>query len=234
MRLTSRTPTCSLRRWGRGSPECVAAQRRFTESLAGYSLACYLLQVRLVVPGVRLMDRGVLPVGERAWLYGRSWAPGGAQCTMLVHAGGLPACYGLHHTHICTHTASLDTPVPSPCPLALPSPNPQIKDRHNGNIMITAAGRLVHIDFGFLLSNNPGGVNFESAPFKLTREYLEVMDSNSDGSSSDLFDYFKVGLTPCLGVVFMKWWMGRLVAASAAARSKQALHPTSIIPLKRR
>lgn len=30
----------------RGSSRCVAAQRRFTESLAGYSLVCYLLQVR--------------------------------------------------------------------------------------------------------------------------------------------------------------------------------------------
>ena len=30
-------------------------------------------------------------------------------------------------------------------------------------------------------SNSPGGVNFESAPFKLTRELLEVMDSNVGG-----------------------------------------------------
>ncbi len=49
----------------------------------------------------------------------------------------------------------------------------------------------MHIDFGFLLSNSPGGVNFEAAPFKLTRELLEVMDSNSEGLSSELFDYFK-------------------------------------------
>ena len=36
-------------------------------------------------------------------------------------------------------------------------------------------GHIIHIDFGFMLSNSPGGVNFESAPFKLTRELLEVM-----------------------------------------------------------
>ena len=42
-------------------------------------------------------------------------------------------------------------------------------------------------------SNSPGGVNFESAPFKLTRELLEVMDSSSEGKTSELFDYFKVG-----------------------------------------
>jgi phosphatidylinositol 4-kinase len=95
----------------KGSPECVAAQHRFVESMAAYSIVCYLLQ---------------------------------------------------------------------------------IKDRHNGNIMLDDAGHIIHIDFGFMLSNSPGGVNFESAPFKLTRELLEVMDSNSEGAASELFDYFKV------------------------------------------
>lgn len=47
-------------------------------------------------------------------------------------------------------------------------------------------------------SNSPGGVNFESAPFKLTRELLEVLDSDSEGRASELFDYFKV----CSNVVF--------------------------------
>lgn len=70
----------------------------------------------------------------------------------------------------------------------------QIKDRHNGNILVDEAGHLVHIDFGFMLSNSPGGVNFEAAPFKLTRELLQVMDSDSDGRASELFDYFKVAL----------------------------------------
>lgn len=68
----------------------------------------------------------------------------------------------------------------------------QIKDRHNGNIMLDERGHIVHIDFGFMLSNSPGGVNFEAAPFKLTRELLEVMDSNSEGKASELFDYYKV------------------------------------------
>ena len=47
----------------------------------------------------------------------------------------------------------------------------QVKDRHNGNIMIDIEGHIMHIDFGFYLSNAPGkGVKFESAPFKLTEE----------------------------------------------------------------
>jgi hypothetical protein len=96
---------------GEGSPTFKKAQRNFVESMAGYSLLCYLLQIR---------------------------------------------------------------------------------DRHNANILIDDTGHVVHIDFGFMLSNSPGGVNFESAPFKLTRELLEVMDSDSEGSASELFDYFKV------------------------------------------
>lgn len=52
----------------------------------------------------------------------------------------------------------------------------QIKDRHNGNIMIDNEGHVVHIDFGFMLSNSPGSVGFEAAPFKLTHEYVELMD----------------------------------------------------------
>ncbi|KAL8166301.1 hypothetical protein V2J09_007800 [Rumex salicifolius] len=68
----------------------------------------------------------------------------------------------------------------------------QIKDRHNGNLLLDEEGHIIHIDFGFMLSNSPGGVNFESAPFKLTRELLEVMDSDAEGVPSEFFDYYKV------------------------------------------
>jgi phosphatidylinositol 4-kinase B len=31
------------------------------------------------------------------------------------------------------------------------------------------------VDFGFLLSNSPGNMNFEAVTFKLTKEYIDVM-----------------------------------------------------------
>ena len=38
--------------------------------------------------------------------------------------------------------------------------------------MLDSQGHIVHIDFGFLLSNAPGkGLKFEKAPFQLTQEY---------------------------------------------------------------
>ncbi len=52
----------------------------------------------------------------------------------------------------------------------------QIKDRHNGNILIDNEGHLTHIDFGFLLSNAPGkGLKFENAPFKLSADMVDCL-----------------------------------------------------------
>ncbi|KAJ2473268.1 phosphatidylinositol-4- kinase [Coemansia sp. RSA 2322] len=63
----------------------------------------------------------------------------------------------------------------------------QFKDRHNGNIMLDDQGHIVHIDFGFILDIAPGGITFESAPFKLTTEYIEVMGGSSDAQPFKMF-----------------------------------------------
>ncbi|KAJ3641340.1 hypothetical protein Zmor_027852 [Zophobas morio] len=64
----------------------------------------------------------------------------------------------------------------------------QVKDRHNGNILLKSDGHLIHIDFGFILSMSPKNLGFETSPFKLTAEFVEVMG----GDQSDMFEYFKI------------------------------------------
>jgi hypothetical protein len=63
----------------------------------------------------------------------------------------------------------------------------QLKDRHNGNVLIDNEGHIIHIDFGFMLSNSPGSVAFEAAPFKLTQDYVDVLG----GVGSPAFDDYK-------------------------------------------
>ena len=62
-----------------------------------------------------------------------------------------------------------------------------IKDRHNGNIMIDNKGHIIHIDFGFLLGTSPKNLGFERAQFKLVKSYVDILD----GFEGDMFKTFK-------------------------------------------
>lgn len=54
--------------------------------------------------------------------------------------------------------------------------------------MIDPQGHILHIDFGFFLSNSPGrNMGFETAPFKLLDDFVQVMG----GRGSDMFKYFE-------------------------------------------
>jgi len=64
----------------------------------------------------------------------------------------------------------------------------QLKDRHNGNILIDREGHLIHIDFGFILGKTPGGnIGFEAAPFKLTADFVALLG----GMNSALFHRYR-------------------------------------------
>jgi len=64
----------------------------------------------------------------------------------------------------------------------------QVKDRHNQNIMIDNEGHIIHIDYGFFLTNAPGkGLKFEKAPFKMTLELVNVLG----GAHSKKFTQFR-------------------------------------------
>lgn len=68
----------------------------------------------------------------------------------------------------------------------------QIKDRHNGNILLDSDGHIIHIDFGFMLSNTPGGhFDFENSPFKFTYEYLDVMGGMDSPAYSEFVSLLK-------------------------------------------
>jgi len=56
-------------------------------------------------------------------------------------------------------------------------------------MLINGQGHIIHIDFGFMLTNSPGGnINFESAPFKLTSEMIELLD----GVDGEIFNYYRM------------------------------------------
>lgn len=76
----------------------------------------------------------------------------------------------------------------------------QIKDRHNANILIDSDAHLVHVDFAFILGRTPGGIGWESAPFKFTEEFIEVLG----GTDGEYFALFVSLLTDAF-IAIRKW-----------------------------
>ena len=65
----------------------------------------------------------------------------------------------------------------------------QIKDRHNGNILVDKKGHLIHIDFGFIFDISPAGnMKFEKAEFKLTKEMIQIMGGNNSEAYKTFVD----------------------------------------------
>ncbi|XP_077646691.1 phosphatidylinositol 4-kinase beta isoform X1 [Lonchura striata] len=81
----------------------------------------------------------------------------------------------------------------------------QVKDRHNGNILLDAEGHIIHIDFGFILSSSPRNLGFETSAFKLTSEFVDVMG----GLDGDMFNYYKMLMLQ--GLIAARKHMDRVV-----------------------
>jgi len=65
----------------------------------------------------------------------------------------------------------------------------QIKDRHNGNILVDKKGHIIHIDFGFIFDISPAGnMKFEKAEFKLTKEMIKIMGGNNSEAYKTFVD----------------------------------------------
>ena len=70
----------------------------------------------------------------------------------------------------------------------------QVKDRHNANILIDKEGHIIHIDFGFMLTNSPlKGMALENAPFKLNSDFIEVLGGEDSEGFRRFRKYFQRG-----------------------------------------
>lgn len=90
-----------------------------------------------------------------------------------------------------------------------------IKDRHNGNILLDMFGNIIHIDYGFILGISPGNMGFEKSPFKLTKEYVDILD----GEGSTMFQYFKSLMLMGLTTIKERYYMFEKIIEIASTGS---------------
>lgn len=115
----------------------------------------------------------------------------------------------------------------------------QVKDRHNGNILLDDEGHIVHIDFGFILGDSPGfNINFENAPFKLTREYLNLLGGVESMPFKQFEDLFLRGFkslqrhTEDIAAIVQLFYGDKRKAAAESVRAR-LLFPASQTDIQR-
>lgn len=73
-------------------------------------------------------------------------------------------------------------------------------DTKFGSHAVNREGRLVHIDFGFILETSPGGnMRFESAQFKLSHEMTQLLDPSGVMKSETWNRFVRYTFLPCCG-----------------------------------
>jgi hypothetical protein len=70
--------------------------------------------------------------------------------------------------------------------------------------VVVSEGRLVHIDFGFILETSPGGnLRFESAQFKLSHEMTQLLDPSGTMKSETWYRFVRSDLSALCRCVCM-------------------------------